>query len=173
MILIINHHIIYHGGPLSKANKLSIKYQSLVFFNLVCCAGINVFGMISGCIGYFSYKYWNLFYLFFLTFFYNIVIALLFKCFQPHLLIDIKFCLYPLFICDYWYFNAYFLMYFFLPLINKGLVEISKKAMKYFIINIFVIFSCLGEIKNYNKRFLSKDFLFLKIIIYRGLIFII
>ena len=57
MILIINHHIIYHGGPLSKANKLSIKYQSLVFFNLVCCAGINVFGMISGCIGYFSYKY--------------------------------------------------------------------------------------------------------------------
>ena len=162
MILIINHHIIFHGGPFSKTNKFSIQYQFLVFYNLICCSGVNVFGIISGCVCSFSYKFSNLFYLLFLTFFYNIIIALLFYYFQPKLKLDIKRFLYPLFISDYWYFNAYFLMYFFLPIINKGQSKVNKKTLKYCIINLFLIFSCLGEIKNYNKRFFLKDIFSLK-----------
>ena len=162
MILIINHHIIYHGGPFSIIDKFSIHYQILVFYNLICCSGVNVFGMISGCVCSFSYKFSNLFYLLFLTFFYNICIALIFYYFKPHLKIDIKYYLYPLFISDYWYFNAYFLMYYFLPIINKGLTEINKKTLKFSIINLFLIFSCFGEIKNYNKRFYFNDIFVLK-----------
>ena len=169
MILIINHHIIYHGGPFSKVSHSSILYKLLVCFNLICCAGVNVFGMISGCVGSFSYKYSNLLYLLFLTFFYNNCIALLFYFFKTHLTIDIKYFLYPLFITDYWYFNAYFIMYFFLPVINKGIAEINEKTMKYFIINIFLIFSCIREIKNYNIRFFFKDIFFLK----KGFIYLV
>lgn len=162
MILIINHHIIYHGGPFSKAGYSSILYQLLVCFNLICCAGVNVFGMISGCVGCFTYNYSNLLYLLFLTFFYNICIALLFFFFKSYLIIDLKYFLYPLFITDYWYFNEYFLMYFFLPIINKGIAEINEKTMKYIIINLFLIFSCVGEMKNYNLRFFSIDIFNLK-----------
>ena len=162
MILIINHHIIFHGGPFSQIKKFSIQYQFLVFYNLICCSGVNVFGMISGCVCSFSYKFSNLFYLLFLTFFYNISIALIFYHFLPHLKIDLKFFLYPLFISDYWYFNAYFLMFHFLPVINKGVIEINKKTMKYSIINLFFLFSCFGEIKNYNNIFFLKDIFYLR-----------
>ena len=157
MILIINHHIIFHGGPFSKAQKFSIQYKFLVFYNLICCSGVNVFGMISGCVCSFSYKFSNLFYLLFLTFFYNICIALIFYYFRPNLKIDINYFLYPLFISDYWYFSAYFIMYYFIPVINKGIAEINKKTMKYSIINLFLIFSCFGEIKHYSNRFYLKD----------------
>lgn len=162
MLLIINHHIIYHGGPFSKTKKYSIEYKFLVFYNLICCSGVNVFGMISGCVCSFSYKFSNLYYLLFLTFFYNITIALLFYYFHPYLKLDIKYFLYPLFISDYWYFNAYFLMYYFIPVINKGLAEINQKTMKYFIINLFLLFSCFGEIRNYSIRFFLKDIFYLK-----------
>lgn len=161
IILIINHHIIFHGGPLGKIKKFSFHHEIIVCFNVICCSGVNIFGIISGCIGFKSHKYSNLFYLLFVTFFYNIFIALIFKFFS-HKLIDINYFLYPLFISDYWYFNSYFLMYFFLPVINKGINQIDENSMLYYIINLFLIFSCLGEIKNYNKRLQPKDILYLR-----------
>lgn len=163
MILIINHHIIYHGGPFHRTSPSSNLYQLLVFYNLICCSGVNIFGMISGCVCSISYKYSNLFYLLFLTFFYNIIIALLFYIFQPHLITDFTFFLYPIIISDYWYFNEYFLMFFFLPIINEGITKINEKTMKYLVINLFVIFSCLGEIKNYNNRLFRSDIFYLRL----------
>lgn len=162
MILIINHHIIYHGGPFSSVNPKDNLYQLLVFYNIICCSGVNIFGMISGCVCSFSYKYSNLFYLLFLTFFYNFLIALLFYIFKPNLIKDLYFFLYPLVISDYWYFNQYFLMYFFLPIINEGLSKINEKTMKSLVINLFLIFSCFGEIKYYNQRVFKEDIFYLK-----------
>jgi surface polysaccharide O-acyltransferase-like enzyme len=162
MLLIINHHIIYHGGPLNKYGKTSFYYKLIIFFNLICCSGVNIFGIISGAIGFYSHKYSNLIYLLLITFFYNIVIALIFKIVSPNLVKDINYFLYPLFITDYWYFNAYFIMYFFLPLINKGIIEMNKKSMMYFIINLFLIISILDVIRNFNKRLLFVDIFLLR-----------
>lgn len=162
MILIINHHIIFHGGPLFRTKRFSFVNKFFIFFNTISSSGVNIFGLISGCVGFKSHRFSNLFYLLIVTFFYNINIALIFKYFQPKLMIDLNHYLYPLFISDYWYFNEYFLMYFLLPLVNKGIISMNKNSFKFFNINIFLFFSCLGEIKNYNKRFYGKDILNLR-----------
>ena len=160
---LLNHHIIYHGIPLQKINKSSKTFKIMIFFNVIFCNGVNIFGMISGYVGFYGHKYSNLLYLLITTFFYSIIVALIFKFFVSKLIIrDIYKFLFPLFITDYWYFNCYFLMYFFLPIINKGILEINKNEMTYFIINLFIIFSLVGETRYYFDRFKSKDIVSLR-----------
>jgi len=162
MILIINHHIIFHGGPLFKTKLFSLEHKIFIFLNVICVSGVNSFGLISGCIGYHSYKFSNLFYLLFTTFFYSIIISHLFKFFQPKLIEKYSPYIYTLFITDYWYSTSYFIMYFFFPLINEGITQIKEKKMRHFIINLFFVFSFLNEIRKYSKRFKSLDIFNLK-----------
>ncbi len=119
--------------------------------------------MISGFVGFHSYKYSNLLYLLLTTFFYSFGIAIVFRLYFAKIInIDLIVFLFPIFITDYWYFHCYFLMYFFLPLINKGILGMNRNEMKFFIINIFLLFSLVGEIRNYIEIFKSKDILFLR-----------
>jgi len=159
IFFIINHHIIFHGGPLFKTKVLSLENNILIFLNTIFCSGVNIFGMISGFVGFHSHKFSNLFYLTFETFFYNFGIALFLKKINVGKVNDLIAFIFPLFISDYWYFNAYFTMYFFLPLINKGIKSMEKKEMGIFNLSLFLLFSCFGQIKHYSKRF-NKDFFF-------------
>ena len=143
MLFIINHHIIYHGGPLFKSNILSGKNNFLLFLNVIFCSGVNTFGMISGYVGFNTHKYSNLIYLLFQTAFYNYGIALYFKKTKPNIVKDLNHFLYPLFISDYWYFNEYFILYFFLPLLNAGIKNLSKREMGTFNLTIFFSFFLL------------------------------
>lgn len=153
-ILIINHHIIYHGGPLFKSPKNSKELKFFVFLNIICCSGVDIYGMISGFVGFHIHKYSNLFYILITTCFYSYGIAYFLKNYYLKLrVVNLNHYLYPVFVTDYWYVTAYFCMYFFLPILNKGIQSIEKKDMKYFIIVLFLMFSCLREIKNYTQKF--------------------
>ena len=162
MILIINHHIIYHGGPLFNTQKFSLEHKIFIFLNTICVSGVNAFGLISGCVGFHSHKFSNLFYLLFTTYLYSIIISHLFKYFKPTLKGNYYKIIYTLFITDYWYFTAYFTMYFFFPLINEGIIQIKQKTMFHFTINLFLIFSFLNEILKNTQRFKSSDIFNLK-----------
>lgn len=159
MLFIINHHIIYHGGPLFNSKILSGKNNFLLFLNVIFCSGVDTFGMISGYVGFYSHKYSNLIYLLLQTAFYNYGIALCFKKTKPNIVQDLNHFLYPLFISDYWYFNEYFILYFFLPLLNAGIKNISKREMGTFNLTIFFLFSCFNQIRHYSTR-LRKDFFY-------------
>ena len=113
MIFLINHHILFHGGPLSRTELLSHDNNVYLFFNVIFISGVNIFGMISGFVGFHSHKYSNLIYLFFQTFLYNYGIAYYFQKKNPNYVNDLDKYLYPVFITDYWYFTAYFIIYFF------------------------------------------------------------
>ena len=107
--------------------------------------------------GYRTHKYSNLIYLLFQTFFYNFGIAFIFKKTKPNIVVNLKYFLYPLFITDYWYFNSYFILYFFLPLINSGIQSIDKRDFGIFNLSIFLFFSCFNQIKHYSITF-RRDF---------------
>ena len=157
MLFIINLHIIYHGGLLFGAKILTFKYNLFLFFVTLFSSGVDIFGMISGFVGFHSHKYSNLIYLLFETFLYNFGIAYAFKKKNPNSVKDLSLYLYPLFISNYWYFNAYFIMYFFLPLINSGINSMDRKGMGIFILSVFFFFSCFNQIRHYSKR-LKMDF---------------
>lgn len=160
IFFIVSLHLIYQGGPLFYTKKLSFEHKAHLILKIIYSSGVNLFGMISGCIGY-THKYSNLFYHLITSFFYNIIIAIIFKYFFPGLIKDIRIYLYP-FNHYYWYFKEYFKMFFFLNLINKGVISMNFKSMKNFVFILFLIFSCLGIIKNFSQRLLPKDIFSLK-----------
>ena len=123
-----------------------------LYFNTIFCSGVNIFGMISGFVGFNSHKYSNLMYLLLQTFIYNYLIAFYFKKTRPYVVNDLNHYLYPIFISDYWYFTSYFIMYFFLPLINKGIKNMTKREMEIFNLSLFLFISCFGQIKHYSSR---------------------
>ena len=147
IFFIINHHIIYHGGPLFKSKFLSVDNNILLFFNTLFCSGVNIFGMISGFVGFSTHKFSNLFYLLIQTFCYNYGIAFYFKITKKIMIGNLKRYIYPLFLSNYWYFNAYFPLYFFLPLINSGVKSMEKREMGNFNFSIFLLFSCFNQPK--------------------------
>ena len=157
MFFIINHHIIYHGGPLLGTKKLSLGNNLLLFLNTIFCSGVNIFGMISGFVGFQRHKYSNLIFLLFQTYVYNYGIAFLLKQTKvKH--IDLHHFLFPLFAGNYWYFSEYFILYFFLPLLNSGIKFMEKKEFGIFNLSLFIFFSCFNQIKHYS-RILNRDFL--------------
>ena len=170
IFFIINHHIIYHGGLLFKTKALSFDNNFLIFFNTIFCSGVNMFGMISGFVGFRSHKFSNLIYLLFQTFIYNYGIAFFFKKTRPKIVKDLNNYLYPLFISDYWYFNAYFTMYFFLPLLNLGINNMKKREMGIFNLSLFLLFSCFNQIRHYSNRFTKDIFFFMNGFSYMWLI---
>ena len=121
MCFLVNHHIIYHCGPLLSTKLLSSENNLYLYFNTIFCSGVNIFGMISGYVGYHSHKYYKLIYLVFQTSFYNFGFALYFKKTKPNIIKSLIKFIFPVFISGYWYFNQYFILYFFLPLINEGI----------------------------------------------------
>ena len=157
MLFIINHHILYLGGPLFRTQKLSIKHKIFVFLNVICVSGVNIFGLISGCIGFHSYKFSKLFYLLCTAFLYSIIISHLFKAFKPKLKEDSYHFSYIFFIKNYWYSTSYFTIYFFFPLINEGITQLKEITMRHFVINLFFVFSFLNEIMKYTQMFKSLD----------------
>ena len=159
MFFIINHHIIYHGGPLFRTRRLSFRNNLFLFLNIIYCSGVNIFGMISGFVGFHSHKFSNLIYLLFQTSFYNYCFRFFFKFYLLKTTENLNYLIYPVFISGYWYFNAYFSLYFFLPLINKGIKSMEQREMGIFNLSLFLLFSCFNQIRHYSKR-LNKDFFF-------------
>jgi len=156
MYFIVNLHIIFHGGIMSQMKLLFRENNLFIYFETILCSGVDIFGMISGFVGFHSHKYSNLIYLLIQTFSYNYGIAYYFKVTKPSYVQDLNHFLYPLFISDYWYFTAYFIVYFFFPLINAGIKYIGKREIGIFNLTLFLFFSCFNQIQHYSK-ILKKD----------------
>ena len=141
MLGIIIHHVLLHGGGLMKYRQ----YKDLEKLNTAVFWHVSTYIFISGYVGYKSTKYSNLLYLWLCTLFYSIGIIKYLTLYKPNIykkeieLMDF----FPVFTYQYWYFTAYFGMYLFLPVINKGIEHINKSQLKVMIImliSVYVIF---------------------------------
>ena len=150
MFGIINTNILFHGKGFKKyiqyENRLNLLYV-LLFWH------INGFGLISGIVGYKTNKYSNLFYLWFRVFFYTIVIYLYYHRKDPFSIIckNILNELFVVILSKYWYFTAYFGMYLFLPIINKGIQNLTKVEFKLLLLSMHGIFVFWSHVKNPNS----------------------
>ena len=116
MINIINLHINKVSGLL-KFDPKDVKYRQAYLLEIFSYWPVDVFGLISGLIGYKKYKFSNLIYLWFEYFFYSAFFSL-YLYVKSNLNLKLLFlsCL-PLGIQRHWYVNAYFFMYLLLPFI--------------------------------------------------------
>ena len=136
--------IIIHINLYSKNLKLNMKdprYKSAWRLETLGYWGVNGFGLISGIVGYKSYLFSNLMYIWVQSSFYSEIFTIymyyLRKTNQKNLILS----LFPILIVRHWYVNAYFFLYLFIPFINLGISNLNRKTYKNIVIFFFFIYS--------------------------------
>lgn len=146
--IIITHILyLYNKGGMVKYNKYSTALTKLHIF---CSWHNNGFALISGVVGYKSFKYSNLLYLWMEVLFYSVSINIYFKLFgrDSYITYDLSKEFFPIIFKRYWYFSSYFGMYLFLPAINKGISLLTKSELKLMVISTLGLFVFWRDIKN-------------------------
>ena len=146
MYSIIIQHILNHGKAIIKYRK----YRELTLMSIICYWNVSAYALISGYIGYKSNKYSNLFYLWFWAIFYSSSITFYLNKFRPEFKTGkVNYTnFYPVIFETYWYFTSYFGMYLFLPVINKGIVYLTKTELRNVFITLIVIYIIVRDIVN-------------------------
>ena len=142
----IINHILYHGNGINKFYRYK---KQLKILHIILFWHNDGFALISGIVGYKTNKYSNLLYLWFYVLFYSIVIHFYFIKFRPNSIIKDPFYVefLPMVFQRYWYFTAYFGMYLFLPIINKGISILTKSELKLVVMSTLGIFVIWRGIK--------------------------
>ena len=170
MFGIIISHLLMHG----KAIRKYYMHDKLNLFNSFLFWHINGYCLISGIVGYKSYKYSNLLYLWFCVVFYSVSINLLYKIYKFQAINNVKlyYEFFPIIFNRYWYFTTYFGMYLFLPVINKGIENLSKSDLKRLIISLYSLYIIWHDSLNYNsdifKMYKGKSILWFIILYITG-----
>ena len=145
MYSVVIHHLIYQFNGIKKYSKYE---RQIKIFDHALFWHINGFALISGIVGYKTNKYSNLFYLWLEIVFYRISIYFYFYKTKHISNINLSEEYFPIIYRKHWYFTAYFGMYLYLPIINKGISLISKSEFKLVVASTIGIFSIWKKLKN-------------------------
>lgn len=158
MFMVVFLHVLGKGGILSATPKLSLNYEILWFFEILCYPAVNCFLMISGYGLYKSkYKFSSIISLWFQVFFYTTLITAVIAFFKPEFITEniIKYALFPTFTRHYWYFTGYFALFILAPFINTAVEHLSKRQNEILLFIIFLVFSLMPCI--FNKDVFQLD----------------
>ena len=161
MINIFNLHFnkgcgIYFLKPNSQKFKVIWRLETFSYF------GVNCFGLITGVVCFKRYKFSNLIYLWILLLFYSVLKSIILYFKNQINKANFFLSFFPILITRQWYFNAYFIMYLFLPFLNQGIININRKSytkLILFLIGFFSFYNIIGIIFNKNNyHFLNRGF---------------
>ena len=139
MFTIVLHHLTYFTCITRKYSKY-IKIFNLI--GIFTSLHNTTFAIVSGIVGIKSkVKYSNLFYIYFWTKFYSMSFYFFYKNYYPLLARDFQGIqeFFVVIFQKYWYFTQYYATFLFLPVINKGINQLSKSELKIVIFYTFFI----------------------------------
>ena len=150
MYNVVLNHFIFHSAGFRKYDKYK---RQIIFLHSFTAWHNDGFALISGIVGYKTNKYSSLFYLWLTVLFYSVGIHIYCKKYRKNYYIrrDISVEFFPIIFRRYWYFTAYFGMYLFLPVINKGIAYLMKNELKLVVLSILGIFVFWRDYKNPQK----------------------
>ena len=151
MFFILILHIDTQGGLFNTVETGSKEYAVILILEIISICAVNVYGIISGYLSYSkyenkpdnSYNFKRLIYLWFQVVFYSFIISLMFVVFGDASLTkkDLLLIFLPVANRYLWYFTAYFLLFFFMPIINSFVKNTGKKTLIVILISILVVYS--------------------------------
>ena len=150
MYNVILNHFLFIGDAFKKYPKYK---NQLTILHIFTDWHNNGFALISGIVGYKVCRYCNLLYLWLTVLFYSLGIHLYVIYFKKNFIVRdniLKDC-FPIIFQRYWYFTAYFGMYLFLPVINKGISCLNKSELRLVVISTIGIFVFWRDFENPNK----------------------
>ena len=151
MLLIVLLHVLGRGGVYANTEYLGTNYKIAWFLETAAYCSVNCYALISGFVGIRSrFRFRKIVYLWLEVAFITLSTTALFAIFSPEAVSadDWIKAAFPLIKREYWYFNAYALMFPFLPLLNKGLTSITRRQHLVTMVFLFVlttIFPLLGD----------------------------
>ena len=153
---VINHLLYVHGGD----RKYSHYSKYLKILHILTGWHNNGFALISGIVGFKSFRYANLLYLWLYVVFYTLEIPYYFKNFKNIKHINTFYIkdYFPVIFQRYWYVTAYFGMSLFLPIVNKGISIITRFEFTLVVITtlgLFAVWHCTQNPDNdiYNMNY--------------------
>jgi len=161
MLFAVVLHVLNAGGILDGADRNTYYAKLAYTFFIAAFCGVNCFALISGYVGWKSkVRLSRLLYLWILTFFYSVIITLIFYVIKPDAVTpDVwKASLLPITSSQYWYVTAYFGMMVFAPLLNVGISQLSEKCLRIICICIFVFASVVPTISKYYPYGLANGY---------------
>lgn len=158
MINIINLHINNHTHQLNLSIK-NPKYKPVYHLEAFSFFPVNVFGLVSGIIGYKKYKFINIIYIWFEYFFYSVFLTMFLYYKSMTNFRNLIFSFFPLGILRHWYVNSYIFMYLFLPFITDSLNSMDKKLFTKMVLFFFIFYSIYHTMIRYNIGTTNYDFI--------------
>lgn len=166
MFMVVVLHVNGIGGVLrNPANQpLSPLWFASSVINILCVIAVNCFALITGFVNVEKkFKIKNLISLWLQAFFISVVaflikVGLKEETFSITLLLK---SMLPVIFNEWWYFTAYFLLFFFIPILNSAMEKYSKVCMGALIIVLGVAFCGLGYISPYDVFGLIDGYSFL------------
>lgn len=168
MIMVTILHFSGYGGFLGTPEN-GLSYYVLSLIMVICYGAVDIFAIISGFVMYNStVKYTKIINLWFQVVFYSYIFLILDKQIfhRPINILNVLSASFPVTISDnLWYFAAYFIMFFFIPLYNKIISSFANGFLFNYIIICFAILfiptniSILGLLDGYSFLWLSLCYL--------------
>lgn len=145
MFFIITGHILMQGGVLSAYSNLSLQ-GGYYFFNTIyvlAYCGVNCFALVSGYVGWQNtFKSEKIIKLWANVVFWSVGISLVLFIYNRDFF-SVKEAIsmfLPLIRGRYWFFNAYFVVFMFSPLLNHLIQTLPKRAFQHFLLAVAFVF---------------------------------
>lgn len=132
MFMVVLLHIVGVGGMKAATIDSPLKYNLICLLNIAAVCAVNCYGLISGYVGYkSSFKLSNIAAIWLQVFFYSAGFAVLFFAISPSTtsIKEVVKLFMPVLMERYWYFTAYFILLFVMPLLNIAINQIPKKLL--------------------------------------------
>ncbi len=155
MFMIAQLHILGMGGIIGATEGTAAYYHAFFMQNAAFCA-VNCYALASGYLMFGKkIRLSRIAGLWLEVFFYSVVISAIMMSVYRDLFCAQKtvHALTPIISNQYWYMTSYFLMYLFIPMMNKFAESASKKCFTAFLAAIFIMTTGAFFIGAYGFRF--------------------
>ena len=157
MLMVVVLHLFNHGGVNSALTKGSTGYNASYLVYILFLCAVNCYALISGYVGVTARHRWrNILSHWLVVVFYAVLLTLVVPLVVPDVAVRplIAACT-PVIHRFYWYFTAYFALFFLMPLLNKGVLAMSRSEAKRMVLSVVAVFSVLATLPLIN---LSSSF---------------
>ena len=131
MMLVILLHVLGHGGVLSYSKHLSANYKAAWFLETIGYCSVNCYALISGFANVKTkFKFRRMINLWLETVVLTLAMTAIAYFFIPSMQVDSEWwiiAVFPLTRRALWYLCAYFFMFPLIPILNKGLLSLSRR----------------------------------------------
>lgn len=151
MMMIVLGHLLSWGGIIESAEKTgyTATHYAITLLEIVGTCGVDCFALISGYVGYGRpIRLSRLIELCIQVWFYTIPITIFFSVYQSEMVTVETWmkAVFPFALRTYWYFSAYFVLFFFIPFINKAIENANWKEVRAYIVIAIVVLTVLPTI---------------------------